>query len=117
MSVKIKDVINGDFRMQGIEEATQYWLLKIEVLNKRTVDGEKVDLDNIEMLIHKLCSKYKMDMQWIYLSKLKGEIPWYTVSFKDATTHAWLVTLYGMTLYELMSKSVLYLYAKTRKSE
>lgn len=114
MGKKLKEVIDGDFRVQGFEEATQDWLLKIDVLRKRTQSGKKVSLEDIERLIHKLCKKYKKRMQWISITIIDGEIPWYSVSIIDDVSHEWLKTIYGKTLYELMSKVALYLYATTR---
>lgn len=117
MAKKLKEVIDGDFRYPEFEEETQRWLLKIGPLRKRTPEGEKVKFDDIEQLVFKLSKKYKIHMQWISISFIEGEIPWYSVSIKDATTHEWLKTIYGMTMYEVYSKVALFMFATTRERD
>ena len=114
MSKKLSEVIDGDFRFSDFEEETQKWLLKIDVLRKRTPEGEKVKLEDIEKLIIKLQKKYGHSMQWITLTIIHDEIPWYSVCIKDGDTKAWLKTVYGLSIYELMCKVALFLYAYSR---
>lgn len=114
---KLKEVIDGDFRHEGTEEDAQVWLLKIPPLIKRTHEGEKVKLEDIEQLIIKLSKKYKIQMQWISLTFIDGEIPWYSVSVKDGQTHEWLKTVYGLTIYELFIKVALFMFAITRERD
>lgn len=116
MAKKLSEVIDGDFRYGNYEEETQRWLLKINVLKKRTPDGEKVKLEDIEKLIIKLQKKYGHTIQWISLTIIKDEIPWYSVSIKSKD-HEYLKTVYGLSLYELMSKVALFLYAYTRSHD
>lgn len=115
MAKKLLEVISGDFRYQDYEEEAQRWLLKISALSKRTPEGEKVKFEDIEQLIIKLQSKYGNTMQWISLTMLDGEIPWYSVSIKDGQTKAWVKTIYGLTMYELYAKVALFLFAYSRK--
>lgn len=116
MAKKLSEVIDGDFRYDDYEEETQRWLLKINVLKKRTPEGEKVKLEDIEKLIIKLQKKYGHEMQWIRLTIIRDEIPWYSVSIKS-NTHEYLKTIYGLTIYEMMCKVALFLYAYTRGQE
>lgn len=117
MAKKLSEVIRGDFRYEDYETETQTWLLKIDVLRKRTPKGEKVRLDDIEQLIIKLQQKYGHTMQWISLTMLDGEIPWYSVSIRDGQTKEWAITVYGLTIYELYCKVALFLYAYTRNGK
>lgn len=115
MAKNLKEVIDGDFRNKEFEKLTQEWLLKIEPLRKRTPKGEKVKLEDIEQLIFKMVKKYKISMQWISNTIIDGELPWYSVSIKDGQTHEWLKTVYGLTIYELLSKVALFMFAYTRR--
>ena len=115
MSKTLKQVVEGDFRYPEIESECQRWLLKIEPLRKRTPEGEKVRFEDIEQLIIKITKRYNVQMQWISLTILKDEREWYTVSIKDSTTHEYIKTVYGMTLYELLSKVALFMFAYTRE--
>lgn len=114
---KLIDVIEGDFRYKDSEVEAQKWLLRIEALSKRTPEGEKVKLEDIEQLIIKLQKKYGHTMQWINLTIIDGEIPWYSVSIRDGNTKAWVKTVYGLTIYELYCKVALFLFAYTRKED
>lgn len=115
MAKKLKEVIEGDFRYGEFKEETQKWLLKIPVLKNRTPEGKQVKFEDIEQLIIKLQAKYGHKMQWINLTMIEGELPWYSVSIKNGQTNDWMKTIYGMTLYELYSKVALFLYAATRE--
>lgn len=117
MAKSIKGIIEGDFRLGNTESEAQSWLLKIDVLKKRTKEGEKVKLEDIETLIIKLQKKYGHTMQWITLTMLDGERPWYSVSIRNGQTKDYVKTLYGITIYELYVKVALFLYAYTRKED
>ena len=117
MAKKLSEVIGGNFQYDDYEEETQKWLLKIEPLRKRTPEGEKVKLEDIEQLIIKLQKKYGHTMQWISLTMIDKEIPWYSVSIRDGNTKEWAKTLYGLTIYELYCKVALFLFAYTRKED
>lgn len=117
MAKKLSQVIDGNFQYEDYETETQRWLLKIDVLSKRTPEGEKVKFEHLEQLIIKLQKKYGHTMQWITLTMIQGEIPWYSVSIRDGNTKEWVKTLYGLTMYELYCKVALFLFAYTRKEE
>ena len=117
MAKSIKEVIESDFRFGNNESETQSWLLKIDAIRKRTKENERVKLEDIETLIIKLQKKYGHTMQWIRLTMLDGERPWYSVSIRDGQTKDCVKTIYGMTIYELYAKVALFLYAYTRKED
>ena len=117
MAKKLAEVIEGDFRYQDYKTETQRWLLRIEALRKRTPEGENVKLEDIESLSIKLKKKYGHTIQWIRLTIIDGETPWYSVSIIDGNTKAWVKTIYGLTIYELYSKVALFLYAYSRKED
>ena len=114
MAKSLKEVIDGDFRRGDCKSDAEEWLLKIPALRKRTQEGEKVKLEDIEKLIFQITKKYKIQMQWIELTFIDGEIPWYSVSIKDGQTHEYLKTVYGLTIHELFTKVALFMFAKTR---
>ena len=117
MAKKLKQVIDGDFRYDDYEVETQNWLLRIKPLKARTPDGEKVKLEDIERLIVSLTKKYQIVMQWISLTIIDNNIPYYSVSIMDKRTHEWVKTIYGLTIYELYSKVALFMFAYTRERE
>lgn len=115
MAKKLIEVVEGDFRYDDYKEETQRWLLKIDALKQRTPEGKKVKFEDLEQLIIKLQKKYGHTMQWISLSIIDEEVPWYSVSIRDGRTKDWVKTVYGLTMYELYCKVVLFLFAYTRK--
>lgn len=114
MAKRLIEVVEGDFRYSDFEEETQKWLLRIEPLRKRTPEGKKVKFEDLEQLIIKLQKKYGHTMQWINLTIINEEIPWYSVSIRDGNTKEWVKTVYGLTMYELYCKVALFLFAYTR---
>ena len=114
---KLNEVIDGDFRYSDYKEETQRWLRKIDVLAKRTPEGEDVKFEDIEKLIIKMQKKYRHSMQWISLTILDGEIPWYSVSIRDGEKKSWIKTIYGLSIYELYCKVALFMYAYTRRQD
>jgi hypothetical protein len=109
--MNLKEIMNADMRVKQNKDELQQWLLRIPQLKNRTPDGENVNIDNIEILLYKLCQKYGIHMQWITPSKLKDEILWYSFSFKKVPEQTWFHTAYGHTIYEAYAKATLYLYA------
>lgn len=116
MAKRLIDVINGDFRYDDYKTEAQRWLRKIDILSKRTPEGENVKFEDIEKLIIKLQKKYGHKMQWIELTLIDGEVPWYSVSIRDDKTKERAITVYGLTMYELYCKVALFLFAYTRES-
>lgn len=115
VNMKIKQIVSGDFRNEKVKTEAQRWLKKIKILNKMTPEGENVPIDALDKLLVKLLFKYPITMQWVSLTIMEdGELPWYTISFKDKNTHEWLGSFYGMTIYEIYCKSVLFCYAKVQ---
>ena len=117
MAKKLIEVVNGDFRYSDYEMEAQRWLKKIEVLNKRTPEGEDVKFEDLEKLIIKLQSKYDRHMQWINLVMIDDELPWYSVSIINEQTKEREITIYALTMYELYCKVTLYLFASSRRKD
>lgn len=116
MERTLKQVIEGDFRYEGTSEDAQQYLKKIKYISKHVEDADgDVPLELLEKLFIMLQKKYPITMQWINLTLLDDEKPWYTLSIKHSETHEWLKTVYGMTIYEVFVKIVLFTYAYTRK--
>lgn len=113
---KVKEIINGDFRSEGMNDDAQYWLKKIRIIEKVTPEDENVHIDVLDKLLVNLLKKHDITMQWINLTYIDNEIPWYSMSFKDKNTHEWIGTIYGMTVYEIYCKAVLFCYAKVKSS-
>lgn len=114
MAKKLKEVVEGDFRFQDFEEETQKWLLKIPPIKKRTPEGAKVSFEDIENLIIQITRKYQYKLQWINLTILEGETPWYSACVINKE-HERVKTVYGLTMYELYAKAALFMFATTRE--
>lgn len=114
MAKKLLEVVEGDFRYGENEADTQHWLLKIPPIRKRTPEGSKVRFEDVEDLIIQLTKKYGIKIQWINLSILKDEIPWYSATIMNEQ-HERVKTIYGLTMYELYAKAALFMFATTRK--
>lgn len=114
---KLKEIINGDFRKDGMVEDTQTWLRRIKILDKVTPEGEDVSINSLDKVLTRMLSKNIVVMQWITLTLIDGENPWYSVSFKLKEDHSWLGSIYGITIYEVYCKAVLFCFAKIKAME
>ena len=117
MGKSLKVILNSDFRSEDNRKETQKWLKKIKIIAKNTPEGEDVPFDVLDKLLVNLLKKYPITMQWISLTVIDNELPWYSVSFKDSNTHEWLGSFHGMTMYELYCKAVLFCYGKIKSSK
>lgn len=115
--MKLKEVIEGDFRVDGTKEEAQRYLKKIPILNKVTPEGQDVSLDSLERLLVNMLRKHDISMRYIMLTIIRDEVPWYSVSFKDKQSNEWIHSLYAISIYELYCKSVLYCYALIKRGE
>lgn len=108
--MNIKDIVNLDFREQDNKNIIQEWLNKIPYIQKNNTD-----LDTLINFTHKICRKYKI---WLKIKNdpfvHKDYDVWSSTLIDDLTLET-INKIYGMCIYELFAKQLLYLYAYTRK--
>lgn len=106
----IKWVINLDCREEENWGILQKYLKKIKPLSKYK-DIEDVPIYKIEKVITILLKKYNIRIRDIVPDVWSGDIPiWRCAIIYDKTLRQ-LVTVYGLSLYEVLAKAAIYMYS------
>lgn len=113
-----QQVLMLDCREEESMEIIQKVLHKITPLSKFKGD---VPLEMVEKLIHKMVKKYFVRIQWITHTsipyRLDEDEQWWSISLKQDDTHAWLGSISGYTMYEVLAKTAIKIYAMVKKGE
>jgi hypothetical protein len=112
--MKTKDLLNLDFRVKENREIIQRVLGKIKPLSKYT-EYEEIPMELLEKCLKVLTFKYAIGIQYINLTCAKSvEEMVFSSSVRNDSTYAWVGNVYGLTLYELISKTIILIYSEIR---
>lgn len=110
-----------DCRKEENKVIIQKALRKIKPLQKFEDVEEDIPLEMIEKVINVIIGKYCVCIQWISHHKhpliTEDTSMWWSCSLKTDDDHKWLGSFYGATMYELLAKCAIKLYAGTLKDE
>lgn len=109
-----------DCRKEENKVIIQKALRRIKPLMKYEDMGEDIPLEMIEKVINVIIGKYCVCIQWISHHKQPADMDtsmWWSCSCKTDDTHKWIGSWYGATMYELLAKTAIRLYAGTLKEE
>lgn len=101
------------------KKTIQKVLRKIGPLSKYS-DEEIVPIEALEKMVTVITKKYAIQPQWIactYDSDLAGVYGHYSCGVKTSDTHAWLGTVMTHSIYELLSKLVIFMYAQVKSGK
>lgn len=110
-----KEIINLDYRKEENKEIIQKVLRQIKPLSKYP-DGCDIPFHDLEKAVTVMCKKYKMRVNQL--------IPDIQANDKSVVWRAWLLNetnlktidmVYGISLYEVLAKISIRLYAEIRK--
>jgi hypothetical protein len=83
----------------------------------RYSEEERVPIEALEKMVTTITTKYAIQPQWItctYYGDLAKQYGHYSCGVKTSDTHAWLGTVSTSSLYELLSKLVIFMYAQVK---
>lgn len=83
----------------------------------RYSDEERAPIEALEKMITTITKKYAIQPQWItciYDSDISGVYGNYSCGVKTSDTHTWLGTVMTRSIYELMAKLVIFMYAQVK---
>ena len=100
----IEKAILLDLREQDNKALLKVALSKLKWLER--FSPEEITIDILENVYKKVISKYPAQIAYIQ----SGSDSW-VIMIKNTETHAWVNTVYSLTLFEGMAKTVLTLYA------
>lgn len=115
--MKTEQILQLDCRQEENREIVQKVLRKIKPLAK-CPEGQDVPFEMLERCLKVICEKYNLFCRELYPDVQAGEknIVWRStmIDLKDLKT---IGVAYGCTLYEVLAKTVILVYAQTRKRE
>ena len=101
---------------ENSKKTIQKVLRKIGPLSRYS-DEEFVPIEALEKMVTVITKKYAIQPQWIactYDSDISGVYGNYSCGVKTSDTHAWLGTVMTCSIYELMAKLVIFMYAQVK---
>lgn len=114
--MKTEDILNLDYREKENKQIIQKALLNIKPLSK--FSDEKVPIEALEKLLHMICNKYKVWLRNISCDSLAsddGNI--WRCEIIDESNLTTMKRLYGICLYELIAKIVIFLWSENKKEK
>lgn len=106
-----KEIMELDFRESESHKIMQKALRKIEPLAK--CDGEKVPIEKVEKLLFMLQKRYYVETRGVLASCTEDQ-PLYTITVNDVYDNKIIGNVYGITLYEVMSKAVVLIWSNIK---
>lgn len=113
--MKTEDILNLDCREKENKEIIQRVLRKIKPLSKYSDECE-IPLEAIEKLLTVMCKKYCINIKEItpnVLANNKQTI--WKATIINENEFALLNYIYGVSIYEVLSKSTIEIYTKVKK--
>lgn len=113
--MKTEDILNLDCRKEENKKIIQKVLRKIKPLSKYSDECE-IPLEVIEKLLAAMCKKYCINIKEITANVLANDkqIIWKATIINE-NEFALLNYVYGISIYEVLSKSTIYIYTKVKK--
>lgn len=105
-----KDILELDFRDSKSHTIMQKALKKIDPL--AGTEGV-VPIEKLEKLLFLFQKRYCIEFSWIFVSH-EDEHPVYTISMRNSYTNVGMGYVHGITLYEVVSKAVVAIWAHIR---
>lgn len=112
--MKTIEILNLDCRKEENREIIQKVLKKIGPLSKYT-EYEEIPMELLEKCLKVLTFKYAIRVQWINLSDANSiEEMLFSCSIRNDSSYAWVGNAYGKSLYELVCKTVIFIYSEIK---
>lgn len=115
--MKTKDILELDYRRKENKQIIQKALINIKPLSKFS-DEKQIPQESLEKLLHMICSKYKVWVRYISQdprASEDGDI-WRCEIIDESNLHQ-MVLIYGICIYELIAKIVIFLWSENKKEK
>lgn len=122
--MKTEQILDMDCTKEQNKKKLNNFLFKIKpVINfakKNNIQvGEYLPLELLELIAHKLMSKYDYNHQGVNSYFENGEFKFYICSCtkKENNVVNWIGNVYGVTMWEIFAKIIVKIYAGVRKEK
>ena len=112
--MKTEDILVLDYRLKENKQLIQKALLKIKPLSKFS-DEKQVPFESLEKLLHLICNRYKVWVRQIVqdpVSSDDGDL--WRCEIVDESNLETIKKIYGVCLYELIAKVVIFLWSENK---
>lgn len=106
-----KDILELDFRDEKSYGIMQKVLKKVGPLSK--IEDDEISLEKLERMLYLFPKKYFVEVVWILVSN-QNDYPLYTLTLMDTFKGVIFKNVYGITLYEVVSKAVVAIWASIK---
>lgn len=115
-NMKTEQILNLDCTKEQNKRKLNSYLLKVKPIQKRAEQDKFVQLELLEMVLHKFYEKYGYKFQFVTAYYEEEEFIFYETAIMDKN-RKWLGNVYGKTLWELLAKCVIKIYSEIKKGE
>lgn len=113
--MKVSQLIGLDCAKKENKKVLYESLLKLPFFKDKEV--EDITADDLENAINKISKKYPVKLGYILSHGIDVvDIPHHSFMLKTSNTHEHLTTIFALTLYEGLAKTVLYLFAYVKNN-
>lgn len=119
--MKTEDILNIDCRKEENKNVLNKFLWKVKpvvkILEKNNYTKTEIaPIELLEQCLHGIMQHYSYCMQGIETYSESGKFEFYTVSIlKIRETREWIGNVYGKTLWEVVAKTIIKIYADILK--
>lgn len=113
--MKTNEILELDYRDESNKQIIQKALSNIKPLSKFS---DEIPLEALEKLLHMICNKYKVWIRYISQDPRAsddGDV-WRCEIVDESTLHL-MRKIYGICIYELFAKIVIYLWSENKKEK
>ena len=117
--MKTNDILELDYRKEENKQIIQKALLNIKPLSKFSDEsGKPIPLESLEKLLHMICKKYKVWVRYISQDpKASDDGDIWRSELVDESNLRSMKMVYGICLYELIAKIVIFLWSENKKEK
>lgn len=116
--MKTEDILNLDCTVKGNREKLNRFMCKnIKPVKRITGEDEETSIESLEYVLHGLCIKYGYKTQGIqtYIEDNKQFVYYNQSVIRIRETRDWIGYVYGKTLWEVVAKTIIKIYADILK--
>lgn len=121
--MKTEDILNLDCKKEGNRELINKFLWKVKpcakILEKNHYTiTEIAPIELLEQVLHGLCERYPYKLQQIWTYSEEKKFKFYHMGVIHVTdTYEWFGDVNGVTLWEVVAKAIIKIYADLKKEK
>lgn len=118
--MKTDDVLNLDCTNEENKKKLNKFLYNVKPIAKQMGSDKtkQVSIKVLEQALHGICIKYKYSLQHIMPYYEENKFKFYIASVMNVKeTRAWIGNVYGITIWEVLAKTIIKVYSEILKEK